>query len=178
MTIGAFAGPPRGPVVLPDALQARVDPLLESLDAFCDAHLNAEYRRLFHKAAAALTVLEPSPLLKGYPASWGAGLVHAIGSANFLFESSQQPHCMIKEVFAFFDVSSSVGYAHSKKVRELLKIAPLMREWTLLSLQEASADPLMLKVNGMSVDVRKLPSAVQMKLCAQLLAQGVGGSSR
>lgn len=111
-------------------LQSRVGALLQLLDACCSTHLNDDYRKLLHKAVKALARQQPSPLLKGYPASWAAGLVHAIGSANFLFVPTQVPHCTIKAIQTFFDVSPSVVHAHSKKVRELLKVVPLAKAWT------------------------------------------------
>jgi len=79
--------------------------------------------------------------------------VHAIGNANFLFERSQTPYCTIKAIQAFFGVSSSVLYAHSKKARELLQ------------------------VNGMTIDIRMLPSHAQWQLCGAALAS-LGRHSR
>jgi len=175
VSIGAFAGPPRRPGgVWLDPLQTRVATLLEQLDAFCAARLDGDYRELFHRAVESLASQHTAQLLKGRESSWCAGLVYAIGSANFLFERSQQPHCTSKDVFGFFGVSSSVGYAHAKKVRDLLAIEPLSPRWTLRSLQQPSADPQMVMVNGLTVDVRKLPAAVTLKLCAQLLQQVSG----
>ena len=171
VSIGAFAGPPRSPGLLLDPLQARVATLLEQLDAFCAARLDADYRKLLHQAVESLAAQHAAQLLKGRESSWCAGLVHAIGTANFLFDRSQQPHCPPKEVFNFFGVSASVGYAHAKKARDLLAIAPLARDWTRLSLQEPSADPMLVTVNGMTIDARKLPADVRMRLCGQLLAQ-------
>lgn len=176
VSVGAFAGPPRALSSAQNPLQLRVDALLQSLDALCSAHLNPDYRALFHSAVAALARQQPSPLLKGRESSWCAGLAHAIGAANFLFVSSQTPHCTIKELFAFFGVSSSVGYAHSKKVRELLGIESFAPHWTLASLQEPSAEPLMVRINGMMIDASKLPADVKMRVCAQLISLGAGST--
>ena len=172
VSMGAFTGPSRALVSAQNPLQLRVGALLQSLDALCSAHLNPAYQALFHSAVAALARQQPSPLLKGRESSWCAGLAHAIGVANFLFVSSQTPHCTIKELFSFFGVSSSVGYAHSKKVRDLLGIESFAPAWTLASLQEPSAEPLMVRINGMMIDASKLPADVKMRVCAQLLSLG------
>lgn len=178
VSIGAFAGPSRaamakqcaaaGPSGTP--LDLRVAEMLQHLDACCSAHLNDDYRSLLHRAVTALAAQQPSPLLKGYAASWCAGLVHAIGTANFLFERTQTPHCTIKTIQAVFGVSSSVVYAHSKKARELLQIEPLAKRWTLAAFQQPSADPQLVQVNGMTIDIRKLPSHAQWQLCGAALA--------
>lgn len=185
VSIGAFAGPSRaamaeqcaaaGPSGTP--LDLRVAEMLQHLDACCSAHLNDDYRTLLHRAVTALAAQQPSPLLEGYAASWCAGLVHAIGNANFLFERSQTPHGTIKTIQDCFGVSSSVVYAHSKKARELLQIEPLAKRWTLAAFQQPSADPQLIKVNGMTIDIRKLPSHAQWQLSGAALAS-LGRHSR
>jgi hypothetical protein len=177
VSIGAYAGPQRHGSALEDALANRVQSLLQRLDAFCHAQLDDDYRQLLHKAVQQLASLQPSPLLKGREPSWCAGLVHAIGLANFLFERTQRPQrprCTISEAFAFFGVSSSVGYAHSKKVRELLRIEPLTKTWTLAGLQQQGPDSLMVQLNGFSVDARQLPASVTLQLAAKALG-GLAG---
>ncbi|MBM5817844.1 MAG: FUSC family protein, partial [Cyanobacteria bacterium K_Offshore_surface_m2_239] len=108
------------PPKVPAALRERVDSLLARIDPFCASHLNADYRHLIHLALAALARKRPSPLLTGREPSWAAGVVHAIGSANFLFDPSQTPHCAPKAIYDHFGVASSTALNHSKKVRELL----------------------------------------------------------
>ena len=84
--------PPR--VVVPDervpaVMRAKVDALMGTIDAFCDRHLNPEYRQLIHAAVCALARKRPSQLLSGREAPWCAGVVHAIGMANVLFDKTQ-----------------------------------------------------------------------------------------
>lgn len=177
VSIGAYAGPQRQGSALEDGLATRVESMRQRLDAFCSAQLDDDYRELLHKAVHALASLQPSPLLKGREPSWCAGLVHAIGLANFLFERSQlpqRPRCTIGEAFAFFGVSSSVGYAHSKKLRALLQIEPLTKDWTLAGLQQPGPEALMVQLQGFSVDARKLPAGVTLQLAARALG-GLAG---
>lgn len=169
VSIGGFQGPPSRVVPL-DPLQARVAAMVQGLDRFCADRLNADYRQLLHKAVRELALQQPSPLLKGHANSWCAGLVHALGSANFLFEAGQTPHCTPADVLSFFAVSSSAGYAHAKKVRELLRIKPLAKRWTLHSLQQPTEESKMVMINGLQIDLRRLPSKVQLQLCGRLLA--------
>lgn len=155
------------PLKVPAALRDTVDSLLARLDPFCVRHLNDDYRALIHDAVAALARKRPSPLLTGRESSWCAGVVHAIGSANFLFDASQSPHCSAATIADFFGVATSTCHNHAKKVRDLLKIAPFSPRWCLPSLLESSAIPWMLEVDGFLRDIRTLPIEIQLEACAR-----------
>ena len=162
----AAKGPERQEKV-PAAMQAKVDGLMGSIDGFCDRHLNAEYRQLILAAVCALARKRPSPLLGGRDASWCAGVVHAIGMANFLFDKTQTPHCKAPEIYAAFGVSAQTGQAHSKKVRDLLKISAFDPKWILPSRLDDSPLAWMLQVNGLMVDIRTMPLETQIQAHAQ-----------
>jgi hypothetical protein len=148
-------------------MQTKVDSLMQSIDGFCDRHLNAEYRQLLLAAVCALARKRPSPLLGGRETSWCAGIVHAIGMVNFLFDKTQTPHCKAPEIYAAFDVSAQTGQAHSKKVRDLLKISAFDPKWTLPSRLDDSPLAWMLQVDGFMVDIRTMPLDIQIQACAQ-----------
>ncbi len=152
---------------VPAALQTKVDALMQSIDGFCERHLNAEYRQLLLAAVCALARKRPSPLLAGREPSWCAGIVHAIGMANFLFDKTQTPHCKAPEIYAAFGVSAQTGQAHSKKVRDLLKIGAFDPKWTLPSKLDDSPLAWMLEVDGFIVDIRTMPLDIQIQACAQ-----------
>jgi hypothetical protein len=162
-----FATPAPRSLKVPRALQPKVDSLMAPIESFCASHLNDEYRQLIHVAVAALARKRPSPLLGGREPSWCAGVVHALGSANFLFDPSQTPHCKPALIYEHFGVSAGTGQAHSKKVRDLLRIAPFSPGWTLPSQLDDSPLPWMLEVNGFILDVRNLPLEVQLEACAK-----------
>ena len=165
--LARFAEPPPRSLKVPAALQAKVTNLLTSIDGFCASHLNDEYRQLIHTAVAALARKRPSPLLGGREPSWCAGLVHAIGSANFLFDKSQTPHCKPTQIYEHFGVSAGTGQAHSKKVRDLLRIAFFSPDWTLPSQLDDSPMAWMVEVDGFIRDVRSLPLEIQLEACAR-----------
>jgi len=165
--LARFAEPAPRSLKVPAALQPKVTSLLASIDGFCTSHLNGEYRQLIHAAVAALARKRPSPLLGGREPSWCAGLVHAIGSANFLFDKSQTPHCKPTQIYEHFGVSAGTGQAHSKKVRDLLRIAPFSPDWTLPSQLDDSPLAWMVEVDGFILDVRSLPLEVQLEACAK-----------
>ena len=68
---------------VPNAMAERYAEVTAITDAFCRDHLSEEYAQLIRFAAAALCRKRPSPVAKGTPLSWAAGITHALGSANF-----------------------------------------------------------------------------------------------
>ncbi len=152
---------------VPAALQAKVDSLMAPIDDFCASHLNEEYRQLIHAAVCALARKRPSPLLSGREPSWAAGVVHAIGMVNFLFDKTQSPHCKAPDIYSYFGVSSQTGQAHSKKIRDLLRIGTFDPKWILPSQLDNSPMAWMLEVNGFMLDIRTLPLEIQIEACAK-----------
>jgi hypothetical protein len=146
---------------VPKAMQEKYSAIVAQTDQFAAKYLNAEYQQLVNRAIAALCRKKPSPLVSGSESSWAAAVIHAIGTANFLFDRSQTPHCSANTIYDFFGISPGTGQAKSKKIRELLKIRHFSVEWTLPS--KVGDNPMiwMLHVNGMLVDVRHMPREVQ-----------------
>jgi len=146
---------------VPAALKEKFDAICQATDNFCDAQLNDEYKELIRCATAAICRKRPSPLQKGKENSWCAGVVHAIGMVNFLFDPSQAPHCKAPDIYAFFGVASSTGQAKSKEIRDMLGMYQSDPNWSLPS--RLGQNPLvwMLEVNGLLVDVRRMPLEVQ-----------------
>lgn len=69
-----------------------------------------------------------------------------------------------------FRVSSQTGQtgqAHSKKIRDLLKIGMFDPKWTLPSQLDNSPMAWMLEVDGFILDIRTLPLAIQVEACAR-----------
>ncbi len=152
---------------IPKMMEEKYSSITTLTDAFCTNHLNEEYRQMIHKAAGVLARKRPSPLLKGKDGSWAAGLVHAVGSANFLFDQSQSLHCKPKFIYDFFGVAESTGQIKSKEIRNLLKIDFFSHKWTLPSKMESNSMIWMLKVNGFYVDIRMMPLEAQQQAFAQ-----------
>jgi hypothetical protein len=146
---------------IPASMQEKFSSITARTDAFCQEYLNEEYQKLIQSAVAALCRKKPSPLLKGNEESWAAGVVHAIGTANFLFDKSQTPHCGSSDIYSFFGVASSTGQGKSKQIRDLLKIRQFSAEWGLPSKMEDNPMIWMLKINGLIVDVRSMPLEIQ-----------------
>lgn len=152
---------------VPAALREKFDAIRQAADAFCDQRLNDEYKKVIHQALAALSRKRPSPLLKSKDKSWAAGVVHAVGMVNFLFDPSQTPTCTAPEIYAHFGVSSSTALLRSKETRDALDMSQFSPEWTVAGNLEKNPLIWMLEVNGLLVDVRQMPLEVQEIALAQ-----------
>lgn len=148
-------------VNVPKEQQARYNEITQLTDAFSATYLNDEYRDLCRQLAATLCRKRPSPLVGGKANTWACAIIHALGLANFLFDSSQTPHVSSKQISEYFHLSPSTMLAKSKQIRDLLNITQMDVNWTLPSM--ISKNPLiwMIQVNGLVVDARHMPRAIQ-----------------
>ena len=80
---------------------------------------------------------------------------------NFVFDKSQTPHIKTGELYKKFGVSESMGQAKSKAVRDMLGMYQMDPNWSLPSRLQSNPMAWMLSVNGMLVDVRRMPREVQ-----------------
>ena len=146
---------------VPRALQAKFGEIVAITDVFAVTHLDDEYRQLIRYAVAALCRKRPSPLEKGRANTWACGITHAIGMANFLFDPSQTPHMKVNDLNRAFGIGQSTGQGKSKLVRDLLNMGQLDPEWTLPSRVADNPMVWLVMVDGMVVDIRRMPRELQ-----------------
>ena len=80
---------------------------------------------------------------------------------NFVFDSSQDPHISAAEMYKIFGVGASTGQGKSKQIRDLMKMRQMDPEWCLPSLIDRNPMVWMVMVNGLIVDMRSAPRALQ-----------------
>ena len=146
---------------VPKAYAARFTDLAGLTDAFCDVHLNAEYKGLCREMAVAVCQ-KGSPVLKGKAEGWAAGIVYALGRVNFLDDPSQTPHMKSTEIAEGFGVSVATMQAKAKVVREGLDLVPFHPDWCLPSKMDDNPLVWMLEVNGFLMDIRMAPREAQI----------------
>lgn len=148
---------------IPKAMAEKFAAITTLTDAFCTRHLNEEYRQVIHQLVGALARKRPSPLLRGKDNVWAAAAVHSVGRVNFLDDPSQTPHCKPKAIYEFFGIGESTGQNKAKEIRDLLKMGPMSPEWTLPSRLADNPLAWMVQVNGLIVDIRGMPAALQQR---------------
>jgi len=146
---------------VPNAMKPRYDEIVTVTDAFCDEHLNAEYAQLCRQMAATLARKRPSPLQTGRVNTWAAGIVHALGTVNFLFDKTQEPHIRAADLAEASGLAKSTISGKSKQIRDLLKIGLMDPDWTLPSRMDDNMMAWMVSVDGLILDARYLPREIQ-----------------
>ena len=112
---------------IPAATQPYYDQISAITDTICREHLNEEYAEICRKLVGALARKRPSPIVRGKPEIWAAGVLHALGMVNFLFDSAQTPHVRSEELNAFCGVAQSSMAAKSKLIREMFDMCRSIR---------------------------------------------------
>jgi hypothetical protein len=130
-------------------------------DEFSDKYLNVEYKELARKAIATLCRKRPSPVVTGTTKVWACGVIHALGTVNFLFDKSQTPHVTNGEMIDFFGVAKSTTSSKSKNIRDMLKMNHFDHKWLIPSRVDNSIMTWMLEINGFCVDIRTMPRHIQ-----------------
>ncbi|MBI2302650.1 MAG: hypothetical protein HYU66_27405 [Armatimonadetes bacterium] len=155
------AKPDRDPSTrVPLTWRPRYQAIVDLTDAFCDQHLTFEYRDMCRKLAARLC-RPGSPVETGKPESWAAGVVAAIGSANFLNDPGFEPYMTQEQVARGMGVGPSTLAAKLKAIRQRVDIVPFDPAWCLPSLLEHNPLVWMAEVNGFIMDLRDAPREVQ-----------------
>jgi len=153
--------------MIPKNMTEKYDEIAPLITDFCTLKLNAEYQELSIRLLEKLCRKRPSPLLRGRANTWACGIVYVIGSNNFLFDKSQEPHMTAAVLAEGFGVSASTAGNKAAEIRSIFNISPLDPEWTLRSRIEENPMFWMLKVDGYIVDIRRMPLEIQQQAFEQ-----------
>ena len=148
---------------VPKALRLVADEIVAITDAVCRAVLDEEYADLARCAVAKLARKRPSPLTAGRRATWAAGVVYALGQANFVFDPASEPYVTADELSEAFGVAKSTMGSKARQVRGLLRISPFSPEFQRADV--AAQNPLMwiIELNGLAVNARHVPVDIQVE---------------
>lgn len=128
----------------------------------CKTKLNEEYFQVSVKLAAKIARKRPSPLLTGNATTWAAGIIHAIGMVNFLFDKTQTPHMTSGELCEWFALGQSTVSAKSKIIRNMLKISQWDSIWCLPSRLEQHPTAWLVSIDGYIIDIRQADPDIQL----------------
>ena len=121
-------------VKVPKSMQEKYDEISKHIIEFCDKYLNEEYKVICCELCGALARKRPSPLVTGKAGSWACGIIHAIGTVNFLFDQTQTPHIKPHEIYDWFGYSQSTSATKAKKIKDIMNITYFDPKWTLPSI--------------------------------------------
>jgi hypothetical protein len=146
---------------VPPDRQAHFDAIAERIDQVCAAHLNEEYRQLAREATAALCRMWRAPLVRGNPAAWAGGVLHALGTINLLFDKVSNLQISPNELFAACGVTPNQGGKRSREVVHLLKMQHTVPTWCLPSLLPDHPLVWYILIEDKLVDLRRVPRNLQ-----------------
>lgn len=146
---------------VPVALRADVAEIIGLTDAFCKQHLDREYLVLCRRLVARLARKRPSPLLRGELTIWAAAAVYTVGSLNFLFDRSQTPCLGGEDIAAEFGVPKNTIANKAAQIRKLLGLREVETELMRRSVLEQHPLAWLVEVDGLLIDARALPPALQ-----------------
>lgn len=116
---------------LSNVLAGKYNEIIEKITSFSNEYLNDEYKNICIEATKALFLNNEEQVKKGKSFSWAAGIVHAIGNLNNLFDAKNEPYIKALDLYKAFGVSSSTGSSKSKEVRNLLGLDENIEKWTV-----------------------------------------------
>lgn len=149
---------------IPKEFSKRFAELYTLVNTFCDSFLNDEYK-YFSRLMAFAMCQETSPIRKGKPEGWAAGIIYTIGQVNFLTDPKQEPHMTSKQIAEGFGISKATMQSKAKIIREGLGIYPLDPAWTLPSNWANNPMIWMMETeNGVIIDVRNSSREFQAEL--------------
>jgi len=147
---------------VPENVSAIFNDICSVMAALCKEKLSDEYFHLGVELATKIARKRVSPFLSGYTKTWAAGIIHAIGFANFLFDKSQPVHLTSKELCEWFDLGQSTISVKSKSIRKMFKIHQMDPKWCLPSKVLDNPYVWLIAFDGCIVDVRNAPYEMQL----------------
>ena len=151
------------PPKVPIALQPVFDEITAITSRFCGDHLDEEYAQLSVKLTARLARKRPSPLRRGDRRIWAAGIVYAIGRVNFLADPAQRPHLRTDKLADLLGVKQATMANKGRLIMDTLGIGLLDPEYSRSDMLDQNPMVWMIQVDGLIVDARWLPEALQVE---------------
>jgi hypothetical protein len=73
----------------------------------------------------------PSPLERGRRSTWISGIIHAVGTVNFMFDPGEDIYVKPRQLADYFDVAPSSVTTRSKVIRDLFGMTVAKPDWIL-----------------------------------------------
>ncbi|GHU75346.1 hypothetical protein FACS189413_19860 [Bacteroidia bacterium] len=145
--------------------------IIQLAKSFCDAKLNEEYAVLAEKLVCKLGRKRNIPFIAGQSSIWAAAVIHALGSINFLFDKSSEPHATLDDINDFFGTKKSTTGNKSKEIRNLLKLGYWDKEFSTGSMMTNNPYSNLVMIDGFVVPISSLPEEYQ-EIARQVVAEG------
>ena len=125
--------------------------LIKMTAAFCEEHLDAEYKQLSEKLIVKLARKRSVPFLHGRTEIWAAAIIHTLGSINFLFDKSFEPYLTPSDICEYFGTSKSTTGQKATLIRKMLNMGYYDSEFSTQRMQRNNPFSRMVMINGFMV---------------------------
>lgn len=145
-------------------IEEKAQKLLEVTGSFCRQYLDEDYKQLCEKLIGKMSRKRNVPFLSGRMEIWAAAIIYALGSINFLFDSSFKPYATADEICNFFGTSKSTTSQKAKVIRDMFKMGYYDTEFSTAHMRENNPFSNFVMMNGLIVDKRSLRPEIQEML--------------
>ena len=111
-------------------IQEREERIVNLIADFCAQKLNEEYLALADRVIKELAQTEPVPFMRGKPEIWAAGIIHALGSVNWMFDRSNKHYTPAADINSFFGTNGSTTSQKAMLIKDLLDMQQGDREFS------------------------------------------------
>jgi len=150
-------------VNVPHSVRPYADQVVAVTDAVCRERLDVEYADLCRAVVGKLGRKRPSPLTRGDPRIWAAGVVYAVGQLDFVFDPAQSPHATADQLSEWLGVKKTTMANKARLIRDTVKLSHFDGKFMRRDLVGASPLTWLLEVDGILVDVRRAPQDLQVQ---------------
>src|SRR5699024_11986226 len=105
-------------------IKERENKILELTNSFCSQKLDEDYRQLCEKLIKKMGRKHEVPFKRGQLDIWAAGVVHSIGSINFLFDKSFEPYATPNDINDFFETNKSTVSCKARNFKKIFNLGP------------------------------------------------------
>lgn len=155
----------------------RREQILNLIAGFCAQKLNKEYLSLAKKVLRQLGNIEPVPYAKGKPEIWAAGIIHMLGSINWMFDRCNKYYTPSTDINAYFGTNGSTTGNKAALIKDLLDIRQGDREFSTQHTIDQDLFAQFVMVNDMIMPVTTLAEELLEQL-RQARAEGRDLASR
>jgi len=142
-------------------IKERQEKILYLVRDFCAKKLDEDYFELAERLIQKLGRKRTNPLSTGKPEVWAAGIIHALGTINFLFDKSFEPFVSVDEINDYFNTNKSTVGNKSRQIREMFKLDRWNNEFSTQDMIENNPMKNMVVVDGLIVPFDSLPEEYQ-----------------
>lgn len=105
-----------------DVKKQRIAELKKQIDAFCQQHLNEDYRGYANTLCDRLGRKRKIDITKGKPEIWAASIIYVIARVNFLFDKSHEFALTADIICDFFNSKKTTVSSKAKQIEDACDI--------------------------------------------------------